>query len=249
LPYFLWVQWILVVLAVFINKWNTMGNKNKNENRKGIWIPEEIMNDNNLDWTNKVLLTEIYSLCKLEDGCFKSDSRFGKLLGIGRTSVNKRVNWLKKKGYINTKNHHQDKLCIGRTITKSSSVEKHTLVLEEDKGSSRKTQGVVLKEDNDSSVENTINSSINSDLIIQETIQYTGATINNCLSINQSLNNKLEELVLELAEKSSLGEEIFYYTEAGNLDMFRDAVDEKEYKIVYPILANVISMSKKLHGI
>jgi len=188
-------------------------------------------------------------LCKLEDGCFKSDSRFGKLLGIGRTSVNKRVNWLKKKGYINTKNHHQDKLCIGRTITKSSSVEKHTLVLEEDKGSSRKTQGVVLKEDNDSSVENTINSSINSDLIIQETIQYTGATINNCLSINQSLNNKLEELVLELAEKSSLGEEIFYYTEAGNLDMFRDAVDEKEYKIVYPILANVISMSKKLHGI
>ena len=187
-----------------------MGNKNKNENRKGIWIPEEIINDNNLDWTNKVLLTEIYSLCKLEDGCFKSDSRFGKLLGIGRTSVNKRVNWLKKKGYINTKNHHQDKLCIGRTITKSSSVEKHTLVLEEDKGSSRKTQGVVLKEDNDSSVENTINSSINSDLIIQETIQYTGATINNCLSINQSLNNKLEELVLELAEKSSLGEEIFY---------------------------------------
>ena len=68
-------------------------------------------------------------------------------------------------------------------------------------------------------------------------------------TINQSLNNKLEELVLELAEKSSLGEEIFYYTEAGNLDMFRDAVDEKEYKIVYPILANVISMSKKLHGI
>ena len=241
MPYFLWVQWILVVLAVFINKWNTMGNKNKN--RKGIWIPEEIINDNNLDWTNKALLTEIYSLCKLEDGCFKSDSRFGKLLGIGRTSVNKRVNWLKKKGYINTKNHHQDKLCIGRTITKSSSVEKHTLVPEEDNGSSQKTQGVVLENDKDSSVENTINSSTNSDLIIQETIQYTGATI------NQSLNNKFEELVFELVEKSSLGEKIFYYTEPENLDMFRDAVDEKEYKIVYPILANVIDMSRKLHGI
>ena len=218
-----------------------MGNKNKN--RKGIWIPEEIINDNNLDWTNKALLTEIYSLCKLEDGCFKSDSRFGKLLGIGRTSVNKRVNWLKKKGYINTKNHHQDKLCIGRTITKSSSVEKHTLVPEEDNGSSQKTQGVVLENDKDSSVENTINSSTNSDLIIQETIQYTGATI------NQSLNNKFEELVFELVEKSSLGEKIFYYTEPENLDMFRDAVDEKEYKIVYPILANVIDMSRKLHGI
>ena len=182
-------------------------------------------------------------MCKLEDGCFKSDSRFGKLLGIGRTSVNKRVNWLKKKGYINTKNHHQDKLCIGRTITKSSSVEKHTLVPEEDNGSSQKTLGVVLENDKDSSVENTINSSTNSDLIIQETIQYTGATI------NQSLNNKFEELVFELVEKSSLGEKIFYYTEPENLDMFRDAVDEKEYKIVYPILANVIDMSRKLHGI
>ena len=69
------------------------------------------------------------------------------------------------------------------------------------------------------------------------------------MSINQSLNNKFEELVFELVEKSSLGEEIFYYTEPENLDMFRDAVDEKEYKIVYPILANVIDMSRKLHGI
>ena len=63
------------------------------------------------------------------------------------------------------------------------------------------------------------------------------------------LNNKFEELVFELVEKSSLGEKIFYYTEPENLDMFRDAVDEKEYKIVYPILANVIDMSRKLHGI
>jgi len=225
-----------------------MGNKNKNENRKGIWIPEEIINDNNLDWTNKVLLTEIYSLCKLEDGCFKSDSRFGKLLGIGRTSVNKRVNWLKKKGYINTKNHHQDKLCIGRTITKSSSVEKHTLVPEEDNGSSQKTQGVVLENDKDSSVENTINSSNNSDLTIQEIIQYTGETKNSTMSMNQLLNNRFEELVFDLVNKSSLGEGIFIYTEPGNLDMFRDAVDEEEYKLVYPLLTSIIDVEKKLYG-
>jgi len=225
-----------------------MGNKNKNENRKGIWIPEEIINDNNLDWTNKALLTEIYSLCKLEDGCFKSDSRFGKLLGIGRTSVNKRVNWLKKKGYINTKNHHQDKLCIGRTITKSSSVEKHTLVPEEDNSSSQTTQGVVLENDKDSSVENTINSSNNSDLTIQEKMQYTGATKNSGMSMNQLLNNKFEELVIDLVNKTSLGEGIFIYTEPGNLDMFRDAVEDEEYKLVYPLLTSIIDVEKKLYG-
>jgi biotin operon repressor len=225
-----------------------MGNKNKNENRKGIWIPEEIINDNNLDWTNKALLTEIYSLCKLEDGCFKSDSRFGKLLGIGRTSVNKRVNWLKKKGYINTKNHHQDKLCIGRTITKSSSVEKHTLVPEEDNSSSQTTQGVVLENDKDSSIENTINSSNNSDLTIQEKIQYTGATKNSGMSMKQLLNNRFEELVIDLVNKTSLGEGIFIYTEPGNLDMFRDAVEEEEYKLVYPLLTSIIDVEKKLYG-
>ena len=38
-----------------------MGNKN----RKGIWISEEILNDKNLDAANKIILAEIYSLCKL----------------------------------------------------------------------------------------------------------------------------------------------------------------------------------------
>jgi hypothetical protein len=225
-----------------------MGNKNKNESRKGIWIPEEIINDNNLDWTNKALLTEIYALCKLEDGCFKSDSRFGKLLGMGRSSVNKRVNWLKKQGYINTQNHHKDKLCIGRTITKVSSVEKHTLVPKEDKGSSQKIQEVVPKEDKGSSLENTINSSNNSVLKIHQSIQDSGANKISGMSMNQLLNNRFEELAFELVNKSSLGEEIFIYTEPSNLDMFRDAVDEEEYKLVYPLLTSIIDVEKKLFG-
>jgi hypothetical protein len=53
-----------------------MGNKNKQT--KGIWIPEEIKVDKKLDWTNKALLSEIYSLCELPDGCIASDNHFGK---------------------------------------------------------------------------------------------------------------------------------------------------------------------------
>ena len=34
-----------MIIDVFINKWNTMGNTN----RKGLWIPEEILDDKNLD--------------------------------------------------------------------------------------------------------------------------------------------------------------------------------------------------------
>ena len=223
-----------------------MGNKNKQT--KGIWIPEEIKVDKKLDWTNKALLSEIYSLCELPNGCIASDNHFGKLLGIKRPSVNKRVNKLEELGYITAQNHYKGKLCIGRTIRKGSSVKKHTVVPEEEEVSSHDSQEVVLEIDDGSSLENTTNTLTNSDLTIQETIQYTGEANKSGMSMNQLLNNRFEELVIELVNKSSLGEEIFFYTEPENLDMFRDAVDEIEFKLVYPILTSIIDISRKLYG-
>jgi hypothetical protein len=223
-----------------------MGNKNKQT--KGIWIPEEIKVDKKLDWTNKALLSEIYSLCDLPDGCIASDNHFGKLLGIKRPSINKRVNKLEELGYINATNHYKGKLCIGRTITKVSSVKKQTVVPEVDNVSSHDSQVVVLEVEDVSSLENTTNTFTNSDLTIQETIQYTGEVKNSAMSMNQLLNSRFEELIFELVEKSSLGESIFFYTEPENLDMFRDAVDEEEYKLIYPILVKVIDISRKLYG-
>jgi biotin operon repressor len=223
-----------------------MGNKNKQT--KGIWIPEEIKVDKKLDWTNKALLSEIYSLCDLPDGCIASDNHFGKLLGIKRPSVNKRVNKLEELGYITATNHYKGKLCIGRTITKGSSVKKHTVVPEVDNVSSHDSQVVVLEVEDVSSLENTTNTLTNSDLTIQETIQNTGEVKNSAMSMNEFLNSRFEELIFELVEKSSLGEGIFFYTEPANLDMFRDAVDVEEYKLVYPVLVNVIDISRKLYG-
>ena len=223
-----------------------MGNKNKQT--KGIWIPEEIKVDKKLDWTNKALLSEIYSLCELPDGCIASDNHFGKLLGIKRPSVNKRVNKLEDLGYITAKNHYKGKLCIGRTITKGSYVKKHTVVPEVDNVSSHDSQEVVLEVEEVSSLENTTNTLTNSYLTIQEPIQYTGEVKNSAMSMKQFLNSRFEELIFELVEKSSLGEGIFFYTEPANLDMFRDAVDEEEYKLVYPVIVNVIDISRKLYG-
>ena len=221
---------------------------NKNQKSTGLWIPEEIKNDTKLDWTNKVLLSEIYFLCTLENGCFASDKHFGKLLGIGRSAVNKRVNWLKNNGYINTANHYKKNQCIGRTITKSGSVKKHTVVLEEDKDSSVEEQEVVPMEHFGVSPENTNNTFTNSDLIIQEKIHNTGAANNSGMSMNQFFTNRFEELACELVNKSSLGEAIFYYTEPENLEMFKDAVNEDEYKLINPLLISIIETGKKLFG-
>jgi hypothetical protein len=154
---------------------------------------------------------------------------------------------LEELGYITAKNHYKGKLCIGRTITKGSSVKKHTIVPEVEEVSSLDSQEVVLEVEEVSSLENTTNTLTNSDIIIQETIQYTGEVKNSAMSMNQFLNSRYEELIFELVEKSSLGQDVFFYTEPANLDMFRAAVDEKEYNLVYPVLVNVIDIGRKLY--
>jgi len=70
------------------------------ENRKGIWIPIEIIEDDNLDWINKVLLSEIISYSKLPLGCIASNEKFGELLHIHRGNVSKRISYLVETEYI-----------------------------------------------------------------------------------------------------------------------------------------------------
>jgi biotin operon repressor len=233
--------------VVFIRKWNTMGNK-KNQT-KGIWIPEEIMVDKQLDWPNKALLSEIYSLCEKPKGCIASDNHFGKLLGIGRTSVNKRVNKLVELGYITAKNHYKGRLCIGRTITKGSSLKKHTIVPEVEVGSSHDIKLVVPEVEVGSSVENTTNTITNSDIQIQKLIQNTGQTSNTGMSLSEFLNKRLEELAVEAVDKSSLGEDIFFYADPATIALYKNVVAEDEYKLVFPVLKNIIDVERKLSRI
>jgi hypothetical protein len=97
-----------------------------------------------------------------------------------------------------------------------------------------------------SSTTDTINTTTNTDILEQEIIQYTGATKNSGMSMNQLLNNRFEELVFDLVNKSSLGEEIFFYAEPATINLFKDAVDEDEYNVVFPVLKSIIEVEQKL---
>jgi hypothetical protein len=221
----------------------------KNGKRGWLKITEEIIKDRSLDWTNKALLSEIYSLCQLEDGCYASDNHFSKFLGIGRTSVNKRINWLKTKGYINTYNHFDKNRCVGRTIQIDSSKKKHTLVLTEDKGSSLDIQDVVLSGTEGVSPENTINSFTRTVKVNQDNRTNTGAAeIKSSISACSHLKTRYEDLVSELVEESSLGEKIFFYLNKSKIHLLRDAVDQNEYKRIYPRLKKLITIDKQLFG-
>jgi DNA-binding Lrp family transcriptional regulator len=86
-------------------------------NKKGIWIPQELIDDLELDWTNKILLAEIKSLHQLPKGCYISNNKLAIFLGISRTSIIRRLNNLVEMEYITTKNIYKNNKCVGRIIT------------------------------------------------------------------------------------------------------------------------------------
>jgi len=90
--------------------------------RLGIWIPLGIMEIKNLDWGDKILLTEILSLHQTKHGCIASNQYFGSILGMTSGAASKRISRLIKSGFIKTKNIYRNGGCVGRIITPEKSL-------------------------------------------------------------------------------------------------------------------------------
>ena len=67
---------------------------------KGIWIPKELWFLDDLNLTEKVLLSVINSLTDADAGCFANNEYFAKLLGLSKGRISKIINALVKKGYL-----------------------------------------------------------------------------------------------------------------------------------------------------
>ena len=199
-----------------------------------MWIDQEIMDDINIDCVYRFILSEIYSLCKLEKGCIAGDEHFAKLIRQSIPNTNKRINRLKDLGYINTFIHTKNKKIIGRTIT------------------------IIRKEKNDLVFQNVevsispvnINNTVtNSDIIIQEINQYTGSTKDTSNSMIPVLTKIFEDLSFKLGSISSIGEEIFQYANTDGIKDLRNHLkDEKEYKLVLPLINELCRIEKQLWG-
>lgn len=68
---------------------------------KGIWIPIEIWEANDLTWNEKILLMEIDSFTSQGKDCFISDEYISSLVGVSERSARTMLSNLIAKGYIN----------------------------------------------------------------------------------------------------------------------------------------------------
>jgi len=74
----------------------------ENRDFKGIWIPKDIWIDENLTWTEKLMLVEIDSLEKLGQ-CFATNEHFALFFKLSKDRISKIISLLTKKGYIESK--------------------------------------------------------------------------------------------------------------------------------------------------
>ncbi len=66
---------------------------------KGIWLPKEICDLQNLTWTEKIMLSEIAMLSN-PNNCYANNEHFSKILKITKESVSRIISKLTKEGYL-----------------------------------------------------------------------------------------------------------------------------------------------------
>ena len=80
-------------------QYNYKTNKQISKKFLGVWIPKHIYLNDNLSWTEKILITEIKSL-EGKKGCYASNECLAKFLQLSEGTIRNTISKLKKKNYI-----------------------------------------------------------------------------------------------------------------------------------------------------
>lgn len=75
-----------------------------NRDFKGVWIPKEIWLDKRLNALDKIILTEIDSLDKGDDGCYASNQYIAEFCQCSVSKVSTSISKLTKLDYLYVKN-------------------------------------------------------------------------------------------------------------------------------------------------
>ena len=83
---------------------------------RGLWIPDEILNDRRFTPMEKLFLAEIIQLDKAK-GCYALNAHFADRFGIGKSRASQIISGLSVKGSVRCSLQRNGKQVTGRTIT------------------------------------------------------------------------------------------------------------------------------------
>lgn len=216
----------------YIKVLNLTNDKNNKHSDIFINIPYSVLFDINLSSTQKFLLSEIISLLKLPEGCYKSNNSFGKLIGIGGSGISKQIKKLVAMNYIrieeikngNATDHRKIELGTSYTIME---VLPKSLV-----DTSQMTIGVLPKSQEGTSYRNTINTVYNSKDILPILTQFTSTE----KIIEKSKIEILEQKIIDSCEQ---GAELLIEAKRGKFDNYWKYSQQKDTR------DNIIQLLKK----
>ena len=213
----------------------------KERNFKGVWIPKEIWESDELTLREKVFLVEIDSLDG-DDGCYASNDHFAKFFGLSKNRCSEVINSLNHKGYITIRYLYKDKTkqiekrIIKIVKTKYFGIRKTDRGIRKTDRGIRKTEGGYSEkcEDNNTLINNTINNTINN---------------NTCDDIYKKVFDYLEEKNIRLngKDRSDVLEDLKVY----DFDTFKESIDKTisndafSYGYVRKILQSIKAKKEK----
>lgn len=227
--------------------------KNK---RKGIWIPDSIL-ELNLSGSDKILLSEIYALCARENGCYVSNKHFADLLLYKTASeASKRITFLRRKGYIRTKLVFHGNRCIGRKIYKNKMMDTLIGILPNRTNGNDNWKGDLVQNELEvTSVGNTINSDTstsilddNLNIIENETrikeipIQLKPSTT----TLFQFYKKQKEESASFLTGATKIKSQIFEFDSESRFNKLEKLIGNEELEKIKPALRKWILAKNQL---
>lgn len=88
----------------------------------GVWIPKAIYQNHDITPAGKLILADIFNLCKNSDGYFKSNETISQEVGISVTTVSRTIKQLVLAGMINSSYDGRIRLIkLTRALTKLTS--------------------------------------------------------------------------------------------------------------------------------
>lgn len=184
-------------------------------------IPYSILFDINLSSTQKLILSEIISLLKLPEGCYKSNNSFGKLIGIGGGGISKQIKKLVEMNYIRIEEIKNGNATDHRKIELSTSYTTREVLPKSLGGTSQTTIGVLPKSQEGTSYRNTINTIYNTKEILPVLTQSNSTE----KIIEKSEIEILEQKIIDSCEK---GAELLIEAKRGKFDNYWKYSQQKD---------------------
>jgi hypothetical protein len=232
-------------------------------------IPVEILNDKRLDATNKLIMAQLKSLSTARNGIHISDALLGEITGMRASAVNRRMSFLENEGFIQKRIVTKNRKVIGRVVT---ILDNPTTLVPVEEGTIPRRNTATRKLKPNEVVEAVIK---NEKEKIQ-TSTYEGKSISSTSINNNLLNNTripdikkdtiapvstpshggmsryeyqkilIGTALVELQDKSSLGERILHYVSPEGLNNLKMVVNEDEYNDLRPIIIRILENEKGL---